>query len=178
MMSLWMCVLLAVIAGIIDWSGVGPNAARDRVAAILYLASALGWVQQLHIDRWELEMLRSMSHDWRIIWSMAGVIPVAFWIFAMLPALRTLGRLGQTSFRGGGRPVRPGAASGSGAASGPMPSAARINGKLLSWTVGVALATPLAMPSSYAGILDHINSAATTTALSVGSAVAGFFGWS
>lgn len=176
MMSLWMCVLLAVIAGVIDWSGVGPNAARDRVAAIGYLASALGWIQQLHIDRWELEMVRAMSHDWRILWSMVSVIPVVFWVFAMAPALRVLGRAGQMSFRGGGRPAA--AAKPGGAASGPMPSAARINGKLLAWTIGVALATPLAMPSSYAGLLAHINSAATSAALSVGTAVAGFFGWS
>jgi hypothetical protein len=179
-MSLWMCVLLGIIAATIDWSGVGPNSARDRVAAIGYLASALGWSQQLGIDRWEVEMLGTLSHDWRILWSMVGVAVTGFWIGAMVPALPILGRFGQLSFRGRGRSSvgRPGGASGAAAAGGALPSASRINGKLLSWTIGVAAATPLAMPSVYEKLLSSINGSASHAAMAIGTAIGKFFGWS
>jgi len=170
-MSLWLCVLNMVIGGFIDWSGVGQNAYRDRVAAIFYLAAILGLFENIGIAAWEVQMHHSLSPDWRIIWSMISVVPVLFWIGAMVPALPVLGRFGRMSFRGG----RTGGVMRSGG-DGPS-SQDRINGKLLGWTVGVALATPLAMPSAYAKILASINDSATGAALAVATSIARFFGW-
>ena len=174
---MWLCVLTGVIGGVIDWSGVGPNAFRDRIAAIFYLASALGWTQNLGIAAWEVQMHHALSPGWRNFWSAASVAPVFFWVFAMGPAWNSLGKIGRLSFRGG-RGGGAVARSGPGGAGGAPTSMDRINGKLLGWTIGVALATPLAMPSAYGSILQHINSGATDIALAFAGAVSHFFGWS
>lgn len=172
-MPIWMCLLIGILAAVLDWSGVGPHAIRDRVAAIGYLASALGWFDQLGVASWELAMHRAAGHDARIIWSMAAVVPILFWIGAMVPAIPILGRFGKLTLRKG-----PG---GGGETGGKFGKAAqsqdRINSWLLAWTVAVAASVPLTMPSAYRGIVDAITSTVTTTSLTVGRAVASFFGW-
>lgn len=162
-MSMWMCLLLGLIAAGIDWSAAGPNALRDRIAAIGYLASGLGWMDILGVAGWELGIYRGLSHDWQVIWSMAAIVPTGFWIGAMLPRIRCLGRFAQLELRRGGA----GAANATG----------KINTYLLSWTIAVCVATPLLAPSAFTRIVAGIQGAAIAGATGVGGAIASFFGW-
>jgi len=175
-MPIWMCLLTGLIGAGIDWSGVGPNSIRDRFAAILYLASALGWFQQLGIAAWEARMLAPLGHDARVIWAMAAVIPIGFWLGAMAPPLAILGRVGQLQFRkGGGGGV---AAVARGSATPAARTGERINTTLLGWTLAAAAAVPITMPASaYDAIVGAMAGSVTTTASAVGTAVGGFFGW-
>jgi len=170
-----MCLLIGVLAALLDWSGIGPHALRDRIAAIGYLASALGWSSNLGIAAWEIRLHHAASHDARVIWSMASVVPVGFWLGAMVPALPILGRFGQLGFRRSGD-IRAARSATAGAGAGR--SQDRINSWLLAWTIAVAAAVPLAMPSSYQGIVAAITTSVTGAAQAVGSAVGTFFGWS
>lgn len=169
---MWLCVLTGVIGGVIDWSGVGPNAARDRVAAIFYLASALGWFRQLGLNAWEAQMHHSMPYDWRVVVSLSSIVPFTLWLGAMCPELPILGKFGKQSFRG-----RSGGASGGRMGPSGPSSGDRINGRLLTMTVLLAASIPLAFPSTYASILDWVGSIATSAALAVATVVAHFFGW-
>jgi len=171
-----MCLLTGALAGLIDGSGIGPYAIRDRFAAVLYLASALGWFDQLGVAAWEARMLEPLAHDARVIWSMIAVIPLGFWIGAMAPGLAFFGRFGKLQLRrSGGAAVSSGKAGGGGKAS---PSAERINGWLLGWTIAVAAAVPITMPASaYMALVGAITFSVTTSATAVATAVGGFFGW-
>jgi hypothetical protein len=172
-MPIWMCLLTGLLAAGIDWSGVGPHSLRDRFAAILYLASALGWFDQLGVAAWEARMLAPLSHDARVIWAMSAVIPLAFWIGAMAPPAAFLGRFGKLQLRKGGG--AGGAKAGGGKAA---PAGDRLNGWLLGWTIAVAFAVPITMPASaYSAIVAAITGSVTTTATAVGTAVGGWFGW-
>ena len=176
-MPVWMCLLTGVIAAVIDWSGVGPHALRDRFAAILYLASALGWSEQLGIAAWEASMLAPLDHDTRVIWAMAAVVPLGFWLGAMVPAVGSLGRFGRLQFRKG-----PSTGAGAGSKFGGAGKAAaagdRINSWLLGWTLAVAVAVPITMPAAaYSAIVAAITGTVTTTGTAIGTAVGGFFGW-
>jgi hypothetical protein len=176
-----MCLLTGVLGAVIDWSGVGPNALRDRFAAILYLASALGWFEQLGIAAWEARVFAPMSNDMRIIWAMAAVVPVGFWVCAMLPALGPLGRFGGIQLRksGGGGDGGKGKGKGKGGGSKAAPAGDRINGRLLGWTIAVACSVPTVMPASaYAAFVAAITVSVTKSSTAVGTAVGGFFGWS
>jgi hypothetical protein len=173
-MPIWMCLLTGLIAAAIDWTGVGPDSLRDRFAAILYLASGLGWSQQLGLAAWEAKMLAPLSHDARVIWAMAAVVPIGFWIGAMAPPLRILGRVGELKLRkaGGATPAKT--------ENGRRPAAAgeHINTYLLGWTLAVVAACPITMPASaYDAIVGAMAGTVTTTATAVGTAVGGFFGW-
>jgi hypothetical protein len=173
-MPIWMCLLTGVLAAVIDWSGVGPHALRDRFAAILYLASALGWSEQLGIAAWEASMLAPLGHDARVIWAMAAVVPLGFWVGAMVPAIGSLGRFGRLQFR-------QGASTGAGSKFGGGKAAAggdRINGWLLGWTLAVAAAVPITMPAAaYSAIVAAITGTVTTTGTAIGTVVGSFFGW-
>lgn len=169
-MPIWTCFLVGALAALIDWSGVGPHAARDRIAAIGYLASALGWFDLIGLAGWESRMHSSAGHEARIIWSMIGVVPVGFWLGAMAPAIPVLGRLGQLSFRRGAAAQARGAQAA---------SSARINGHLLVWNVAVAASIPLAMPTgAYHDLVVALAGAVTGSASAVAGAVGSWFGWS
>ena len=176
-MPIWMCLLTGIIAAGIDWSGIGPNSIRDRFAAILYLASAFGWFQQLGIAAWEARMLAPLSHDARVIWAMAAVVPIGFWLGAMAPPMVVLGRFGQLQFRKGIGGAAPAGAGGK-VHTITKVGGDRINTYLLGWTLAAAAAVPITMPASaYDAIVGAMSGSVTTTASAVGTAVGGFFGW-
>lgn len=180
-MPLWMCVLVGVLSAVLDWSGVGPNSLRDRIAAIGYLAAALGWFDIIGLSEWEVRMHAATSHDTRVIWSMASVVPVFFWFGAMLPQLAFLGKFGQLSLRNSRRPratsARAPGAPGAPAATPAANKLEHINSWLLTWTIAVALSVPLAMPSSYHNLVVTMSSTVIGIASSFGSSVGAYFGW-
>jgi len=176
-MPIWMCLLTGLLAAAIDWSGVGPDSLRDRFAAILYLASGLGWSQQLGLAAWEAKMLEPASHDTKVIWAMAAVVPIGFWLGAMAPPLKILGRLGDLKLRKAGG-AAPAASATTGDKKRPPGAGERINSYLLGWTLAVVAAVPITMPASaYDAIVGAMTGTVTTTATALGTAVGGFFGW-
>lgn len=176
-MPLWMCVLIGILSAALDWSGIGPNAFRDRIAAIGYLAAAMGWFNIIGLSQWEETMHSAADHNTRVLWSMASTVPMFFWIGAMLPQIPFLGKFAQLSFRNGRRPGGGGARSGPPNATPSITRAEHINTWLLAWTVGVAVAMPLAMPSQYHNLVVQIAAAVTAAATSVGQSAGSFFGW-
>jgi hypothetical protein len=187
-MPLWMCVLVGVLSAVLDWSGVGPNALRDRIAAIGYLAAALGWFDIIGLSAWETRMHAATDHNTRVIWSMASVVPVFFWFGAMSPQIGFLGKFAQLSFRNNRRTTRTNTSRASGTSNASNASNAsnttttankqeHINSWLLMWTIGVALSIPLAMPSQYHNVVVTMSNTVTNIASSVGSSIGAYFGW-
>ena len=100
-----------------------------------------------------------------------------FWIFAMAPPLAILGRLGKLTFRKA--PTAKASTDGKVPGGKAPGSGDRINTTLLAWTLAVAASVPLAMPGTFrTAILSTVTNTTTTVALSVGTTVANFFGWS
>lgn len=176
-MPWWMCIAIGALGWGIDYSAVGPNSLRDRVAAVLYLASALGWFQRLGLAAWEEELLAQLSHDWRIACAMPGAVVMFLWCCAMVPALPHFGRLGAISYRKSAG--TPGAApAGKVHAITAVKSGEKINTYLLYWTIAFAASLPTLMPEGvFTKIVAWITTLVIATGLGVGIWIGNRMGW-
>jgi len=171
-MPIWMCLGIGAVGWVIDYSAIGVNEWRDRVAAFFYLASALGWFQRLGLASWEERMLAPLNHDVRVIWAMGGAVVIFMWCCAMIPAFEKLGRLGAITFRkSAGTPGA--AATGKTHTITAVKSGNRINTYLLTWTILFAASIPTVMPEGdfvvlVALITDTVNGMGTTAGTFIG----------
>lgn len=140
-------MLVAGLAGGLDYSAAGPARLRDRVAVIGYYAAAvsfaaiLGWTGYI---RGEVH-----SYSWVMAWAVASLVTHAALLLAMFGELF-----------GWFRAVSKKIGKAVGFASGDS-TAAKINGKLLGWTLAAAITAPMSGTGGWGHLVDQIVSGTT-----------------
>jgi hypothetical protein len=182
-MPLWMCVLIGAVAVGLDWSAIGPDRIRDRLASVLYVPCFAGFFAAIGLTSWIAATLLGADPVWRVVAVIVGIVTIAHWIGAMAPPISLFGRWGRMSLpRAGGKKAGGSAGGGrhvAGRGGGASPSTGtHINTNLVAHSAGVAIALQMMMPGSrYEQLLAAISTGVTGVSTAVGTQVGAFLGF-